>query len=82
MTQEDKVFNYIKQHGSITQLQALMDIGVMRLASRVCDMKKAGLDISKRMIQVTARDGSKCYVAQYYFGQEAQQCVYTEEERP
>ena len=65
MTQEDKVFNYMKDNGSITQLQALYDIGVMRLASRISDMKKAGIGIEKKMVPVKCRDGSTAYVAQH-----------------
>ena len=39
-TQNQRIIDYINQFGSITQLEALRDLGVMRLASRISDLKK------------------------------------------
>ena len=44
----DRVIEYIKSHGSITSLEAIEQIGVARLASRICDLKKAGWNIEKK----------------------------------
>ena len=44
----DRVLEYIKVHGSITSLEAIEQIGVARLASRICDLKKAGWNIEKK----------------------------------
>lgn len=44
-TQCDKVLEYMKTFGSITQLQALSDIGCMRLASRISDLRYQGHSI-------------------------------------
>ena len=40
--QIDRILEYMNQYGSITQIEALNVLGVMRLASRVSDMKKQG----------------------------------------
>lgn len=40
MTQTEKIIEYIQENGSITPLDALKEIGCMRLASRMCDIKK------------------------------------------
>ena len=37
-TQNERIIEYIHKFGSITQLQALQDLGVMRLASRMSDL--------------------------------------------
>ena len=37
--QTDRVLAYIREFGSITQLEALRDLGVFRLASRISDLK-------------------------------------------
>lgn len=66
MTQNDEVLDYLKKHGTITPLEALKELGIMRLASRVSDLRKAGIPIGRRMIQVQARNGRKPHVAQYY----------------
>lgn len=46
MTQNQRVIEYLKQFGSITQLEALRDLGIMRLASRISDLKRQGYIIS------------------------------------
>ena len=49
----------------ITQMDALRDFGVMRLASRISDLRSQGHPIAKRMKRVTARNGRVCIVAAY-----------------
>ena len=48
LTQSDRVLDYIKEFGSITQLDAIRDLGIMRLASRVSDLKKSGVYITSK----------------------------------
>ena len=62
----DRVLNYMLAYGTINQMQALRDIGVMRLASRISDLKKAGHIIGRRTVPVNNRYGEKCRVAEYY----------------
>ena len=37
MKQTERILKYINDFGSITSLQAMQDLGVMRLASRITD---------------------------------------------
>ncbi len=64
-TQCDRVYRYIQDFGSITQYEALTDLGVMRLASRISEIKKRGAKIKKTMKTVKNRYGEKCSVAEY-----------------
>lgn len=64
-TQEQRVLDYIEQFGSITQHQALFDLGIMRLASRVSSLRKKGYPITSRMITVKNRFGENCHIKQY-----------------
>lgn len=64
-TQAERVLDYIREFGSITQLDALRDLGVMRLASRVSDLRKQGYDIRGKHIAVENRYGEKCHIKQY-----------------
>ena len=66
-TQSNRVDQYIRQFGSITQLEALRDLGVMRLASRISEMRKNGMDVKDRWIDVKNRYGETCQVKQYYY---------------
>lgn len=49
--QASKIIRYMQANGSITQLQALRDLGCLRLASRISELKKDGYEINKRMIR-------------------------------
>ena len=64
-TQAQRVLDYIREFGSITQLEALQYIGVMRLASRVSELKKAGHKIIGKTVAVTNRWEETCHVKQY-----------------
>ena len=64
-TQTERVIDYIEEWGSITQLEALRDLGVMRLASRISDLKKKGYPIKSEMETVHNRYGEPCYIKRY-----------------
>lgn len=70
-TQNQRILNYINENGSITQLQALNDIGVMRLASRISDLRKQGYSIISEVATVTNRYGEKCRIKRYKLVQES-----------
>ena len=69
-TQCNKVLEYMRTFGSITQLQALQDIGCMRLASRITDLRAQGIAIGVRMKTGKKRDGGKTTFAEYYLIEE------------
>ena len=66
-TQNDRILEYIERFGSITQLDALQDLGIMRLASRISDLKRLGHPIVSEMETVENRFGEKCYIKRYSF---------------
>lgn len=70
MKQTDRILNYMKQFGGITQMEAIVDLGVMRLASRVSDMRQQGINIKSETITVNNRYGEKCHVKRYSLGAE------------
>lgn len=45
-TQTDTVRKHLTEHGDITALEAVNMYGIMRLAARICDLRKEGLDIT------------------------------------
>lgn len=65
MTQNEKVLEYMKRFGSITQLEALSDLGIMRLASRISDLKKQDYKIKKEMVKSKNRFGENVQFARY-----------------
>ena len=65
-TQGQRVLDYMERFGSITQLEALKDLGVMRLASRISDLKRQGYPILSKMETVKNRYDENCYIKRYY----------------
>lgn len=70
-TQNERILNYIEEFGSITQLDALRDLGVMRLASRVSDLRSKGYNIVSKTEAVKNRYGESCHIKRYSFGEGA-----------
>ena len=70
ITQCEKIVEYMKKHGSITQLQAYVDIGCVRLPSRIYDLKRKGYGIHREMISVKNRYGEKVPIAKYSLADE------------
>ena len=64
-TQAQRVLAYMEQYGSITQYEALRDLGVMRLASRISDLKKKGYPIKSEVVAVKNRFDEDCYIKRY-----------------
>lgn len=65
-TQCDRIIDYIEEFGSITQLEAIKDLGIMRLASRVSEMRKRGIPITSKMEEGKNRWGEKINYKRYY----------------
>lgn len=63
-TQAKRVLEYIRETGSITQLEALRELGVMRLASRITDLKRQGYAIVRDTVPIKTRYGNT-YIARY-----------------
>jgi len=64
-TQSERILDHLKSGRQLTQFEALQDLGIMRLASRISDLKRDGHRIEKKMIEVFNRFGEGCHVASY-----------------
>ena len=64
-SQNQRILDYIERFGSITQLDALKDIGCMRLASRISDLKRLGYPIVSEVETVENRFGEKVHIKRY-----------------
>ena len=68
-SQNERIIAYIKEFGSITQFEALRDLGVMRLASRISDLRSRGIPIVSDTVAVKNRYGEKCHIKRYRLGE-------------
>lgn len=64
-TQAERVLAYIEEFGSITQYEALQDLGCMRLASRISDLKKQGFPIKSEVVSVKNRFNENVHIKRY-----------------
>lgn len=69
-TQNQRILDYIDRFGSITQIDALRDLGVMRLASRISDLRRLGYLIVSEQEPVTNRFGETCHIKRYSLAKE------------
>ena len=65
MTQCERIYRHLKDYGSITSLEAMQEYGIMRLASRISDMKKAGVAIRAETVTGQNRYGERTCFARY-----------------
>lgn len=66
MSQTEMVLQYMHENGSITQMQAIMDIGCGRLSARIKDIKdKLQVPVKTEMVPVKKKNGKTAYVARY-----------------
>lgn len=65
MTQPQRVLAYIDEFGSITQIEAFVRLGIVRLPSRIHDFKKDGIDIKREWIRGKNRFGEPIRIVKY-----------------
>ena len=57
MTQCERILRHMQDYGSITSLEAVNEYGILRLASRICDLKDAGFPIKAEKVTGKNRYG-------------------------
>lgn len=65
MTQNEMILEHLKKHGSITQTEAIRDMGCYRLGARVYDLRRSGHNITRIMEKSTNRYGVTVSYARY-----------------
>ena len=71
MNQVDTVLRHLEEKGSITAQEAMNEYGIYRLASRIADLKAAGVSIQKEMVSGVNRFGENTRYAKYFLKKEA-----------
>ena len=66
MTQKQRLLTYLEQGNKINPLKAWQELGIYRLASRICDLRKEGNEIKDEWLEVPNRYGEFLRVKQYY----------------
>ena len=66
MTQNQMILKYITDFGSITHLEAYKELGIMRLASRISELKEKGYPIDSVMVKSKNRYGKNMHYSKYF----------------
>ena len=67
-TTQQRVYDFIKEHGSITTQQANKELGETRLSARIFELKEKGVNIQDEWLWVKNRYGERRHVKKYFIG--------------
>lgn len=64
-TQCEKILRHLKDHGSITSIEAITEYGILRLASRINDLRTQGVAIVSETATGKNRYGETTHFSVY-----------------
>ena len=65
MTQGERIVEYMQRYGSITPMEAFADLGITKLATRIGELRRDGVKISKTPVERKNRYGKPVRYMQY-----------------
>ena len=65
MTQHERILDYIDRFGSITPMEAFMDLGIKKLATRIGEISRNGHKIEKHVEHAKNRFGQNVHYMRY-----------------
>jgi len=63
--QQKRVLDFMERFGSISRIEAVLDLGIVELPARICELRKAGYPIDGETIWSTNRFGEKVHFVRY-----------------
>lgn len=79
-TQCERIIQYMQDFGSITSAEAMTELGVYRLASRINDLKRRGYLIKKETAKAKNRYGETTHFARYSLEETTQKTLSRKED--
>ena len=65
LTQKDRIIRHLNDKGSITALDAIKEYGIMRLASRISELKDEGYNIRSEFVSSKNRYNESVSFSKY-----------------
>ena len=65
MTQRERVIKYLEDFGSITRAEAFVELGIVELPARICELERMGYTFKKEPTFSTNRYGDKVVFTKY-----------------
>lgn len=72
ITQKQRIIDYINKFGSITTLDAFMDLGITRLSARIAEMEQDGIVLNRAWESNKNRFGETVRYVRYSFPEKQQ----------
>lgn len=73
--QENMILNYMKEHGSITNAEAVYKLGIAQCPARIWGLKRKGIAIGTRRKRVIDRYQQTKTIVEYYLKEEGEKAV-------
>ena len=68
MTQADRIYTYMQDFGSISPMEAFSDLGITKLATRISEMRRDGIEINGKLEHSRNRYGERTHYMRYTLG--------------
>ena len=65
MTQRESILEYLKQNKTITPMEAFRELGITKLATRISEMRRDGIRITKKDVTTKNRHGHRVTFKEY-----------------
>ena len=65
LNKQERVFTYLKEHGSVEPIEAWRELGVYKLSAVILELRKAGHEIVTERRNSLNRFGELCNFAHY-----------------
>ena len=59
------ILDYVLEHGKITPMEAIVNLGCLRLAARIADLQKVGYQFEHRMVYTVNDKGKHIRYMEY-----------------
>ena len=74
-TQENMILEYIKDHGCITNLEAVTKLGILQCPARIWGLKRRGIQIGTRKKRVLDRYNQTKTIVEYFIKEEGENAI-------
>lgn len=66
MTQHERILDYMDRFGSITPMDAIFDLGITKLATRIGELRQLGVLIESETVESKNRYGEQARYKRYW----------------
>lgn len=65
MTQQERIIKYLENHVAITPFEAFQELGITKLATRISELRRSGVQFDQQKVTKVNRFGEEVSFMQY-----------------